>query len=70
MPGVNRRPLARTSDLLASGLTRSHLAGENSVLWVCERCFKYMTEGSIWELHAVSSTLLLISDRNSKVDII
>ncbi|KAI9462733.1 acyl-CoA N-acyltransferase [Boletus coccyginus] len=51
IPGVNRRPLG-TSDLLAGGLTRSHLTGENSVLWVCERCFKYMTEGSIWELHA------------------
>ncbi|KAN0101095.1 Acyl-CoA N-acyltransferase [Tylopilus felleus] len=51
-PGVNRRPHVRTSDLLAGGLTRSQLTGEKSILWVCERCFKYMAEGSIWELHA------------------
>lgn len=54
-PGVNRRPHVRTSDLLAGGLTRSQLTGEKSILWVCERCFKYMAEGSIWELHAVSA---------------
>ncbi|KAF9229844.1 acyl-CoA N-acyltransferase [Gyrodon lividus] len=55
IPGVNRatvRSHGRTSDLLAGGLTRSHLAGEKSILWVCERCFKYMAEGSTWELHA------------------
>ncbi|KAF8555943.1 acyl-CoA N-acyltransferase [Imleria badia] len=51
-PGVNRRPHTRTSDLLAGDFARSHPAGEKSVLWVCERCFKYMAEGSIWELHA------------------
>ncbi|KAH0838749.1 acyl-CoA N-acyltransferase [Lanmaoa asiatica] len=50
-PSGNRRSHGRTSDLLAGGLTRSYLAGEKSVLWVCERCFKYMAEGSIWELH-------------------
>ncbi|KAH7884038.1 acyl-CoA N-acyltransferase [Phlebopus sp. FC_14] len=52
--GVNRvtvRSHGRTSDLLAGGLTRSHLSGERSTLWVCERCFKYMAEGSTWELH-------------------
>ncbi|KIJ68858.1 hypothetical protein HYDPIDRAFT_37281 [Hydnomerulius pinastri MD-312] len=55
IPGVNRatmRSHGRTSDLLAGGLTRSHLSGEKSILWVCERCFKYMAEGSTWELHA------------------
>lgn len=55
---VNKRPHSRTSDLLAGGITRSHLAGEKSILWVCERCFKYMAEGSVWELHAVSTLCL------------
>lgn len=54
-PGVNRRTHGRTSDLLAGGHMRSYLAGEKAVLWVCERCFKYMAEGSTWELHAVSA---------------
>ena len=57
IPGVQRTTLrshGRTSDLLAGGLTRSHLTVDKSVLWVCERCFKYMSEGSVWEMHAVS----------------
>ena len=54
-PSVNRRSHSRTSDLLAGDITRSYLVGEKSVLWVCERCFKYMAEGSLWELHAVSA---------------
>lgn len=52
--GVQRTTLrshGRTSDLLAGGLTRSHLTGEKSVLWVCDRCFKYITEGPVWEMH-------------------
>ncbi|KAI6009095.1 acyl-CoA N-acyltransferase [Pisolithus marmoratus] len=52
--GVQRTTLrshGRTSDLLAGGLTRSHLTGEKSVLWVCDRCFKYITEGPVWEVH-------------------
>ncbi|KAG6373170.1 acyl-CoA N-acyltransferase [Boletus reticuloceps] len=49
--GVNRRPHARTSDVLAGDLAHSQLAGEKSVMWVCDRCFKYMAEGSTWELH-------------------
>ncbi|OAX40490.1 acyl-CoA N-acyltransferase [Rhizopogon vinicolor AM-OR11-026] len=54
IPGVNRatvRSHGRTSDLLAGGLTRSHLSGEKSILWVCDRCFKYMAEGAAWEMH-------------------
>ncbi|KAG2364692.1 acyl-CoA N-acyltransferase [Suillus spraguei] len=54
IPGVNRttiRSHGRTSDLLAGGLTRSHLSGEKSTLWVCDRCFKYMAEGAAWEMH-------------------
>ena len=56
IPGVSRSTLrshGRTSDLLAGGLGRSHGAGEKSVLWVCDRCFKYMAEGHSWELHVV-----------------
>ncbi|EIW86217.1 acyl-CoA N-acyltransferase [Coniophora puteana RWD-64-598 SS2] len=55
IPGVPRtsvRTHGRTSDLFAGGLTRSHLQGENSLLWVCDRCFKYMSDGGSWELHA------------------
>ncbi|KAG9310343.1 acyl-CoA N-acyltransferase [Chiua virens] len=51
IPNVNRRTHGRTSDLLVGGIARSCLSGEKPVLWVCERCFKYMAEGSAWELH-------------------
>ncbi|EPQ61148.1 hypothetical protein GLOTRDRAFT_113584 [Gloeophyllum trabeum ATCC 11539] len=54
IPGVRRttvRSHGRTSDILAGGLGRAHTSGEKSTLWVCDRCFKYMTEGSSWELH-------------------
>ncbi|KAK7688061.1 hypothetical protein QCA50_008431 [Cerrena zonata] len=54
IPGVARSSLrshGRTSDILAGGLGRSHGAGEKSMLWVCDKCFKYMAEGASWELH-------------------
>lgn len=57
IPGVHRataRSHGRTSDLLAGGLGRTHVVGERSMLWVCEMCFKYMTDGLSWELHKVS----------------
>lgn len=60
--GVNRatvRSHGRTSDLLAGGLTRSHLSGEKSILWVCDRCFKYMAEGAAWEMHMVCPYLFV-----------
>ncbi|THH27487.1 hypothetical protein EUX98_g6706 [Antrodiella citrinella] len=50
IPGVARstvRSHGRTSDLFAGGLGRSH----GAMLWVCDRCFKYMAEGISWELH-------------------
>ena len=47
---------------------RSQLTGEKSILRVYEWRFKYMAEGSTWELHTVSvPTVLLISDTNGKV---
>ncbi|KAI0063101.1 acyl-CoA N-acyltransferase [Artomyces pyxidatus] len=52
--GVARATLrshGRTSDLLAGGLGREHGSGERSVLWVCDRCFKYMADGTSWEAH-------------------
>ncbi|KAI0034324.1 acyl-CoA N-acyltransferase, partial [Vararia minispora EC-137] len=52
IPGVSRatvRSHGRTSDLLAGGLGRDH--AEKSILWVCDRCFKYMAEGTVWEAH-------------------
>ncbi|KZT22090.1 acyl-CoA N-acyltransferase [Neolentinus lepideus HHB14362 ss-1] len=54
IPGVRRttvRSHGRTSDILAGGLGRTHTSGERSSLWVCDRCFKYMTDGASWELH-------------------
>ena len=62
IPGVSRstvRSHGRTSDLLAGGLGRSHGTGEKSTLWVCDKCFKYMTEGLSWELHVVRILILL-----------
>ena len=47
------RAHGRTSDLLAGGLNRNHSRLEQSVLWVCDRCFKYMTDGTLWEVHIV-----------------
>jgi hypothetical protein len=58
IPGVSRttiRSHGRTSDLLAGGLGRNHGLGENSILWVCDRCFKYMADGVTYELHKVRS---------------
>ncbi|KAI0358830.1 acyl-CoA N-acyltransferase [Trametes cingulata] len=59
IPGVSRssiRSHGRTSDLLAGGLGRTHGTGQNSTLWVCDRCFKYMAEGLSWELHVKKCT--------------
>ena len=60
--GVTRtsiRAHGRTSDLLAGGLNRSHSRLEQSVLWVCDRCFKYMTDGTLWEVHTVRAIMFL-----------
>jgi histone acetyltransferase HTATIP/histone acetyltransferase MYST1 len=46
------RSHGRTSDLLAGGLGRTHGIGEKSILWVCDRCFKYMADGPTWDVHA------------------
>ncbi|KAF9466956.1 acyl-CoA N-acyltransferase [Collybia nuda] len=56
IPGVHKvtpRSHGRTSDLLAGGLGRAH-AGERSMLWVCEMCFKYMADCNSYELHLKS----------------
>lgn len=47
------RAHGRTSDLLAGGVIRDAMQGEKAILWVCDRCFKYMREGSSYELHSV-----------------
>jgi hypothetical protein len=60
IPGVHKvtaRSHGRTSDLLAGGLGRAH-AGERSMLWVCEMCFKYMADCNSYELHIVGFLLL------------
>lgn len=50
------RSHGRTADMLAGGLNRdiSRENGQPSILWVCDRCFKYMTDGVPFEIHAVS----------------
>jgi len=61
IPGVNRatiRSHGRTSDLLTGGLGRTHGLVEKSILWVCDRCFKYMADGQSWELHIVRCKLV------------
>ncbi|PCH33078.1 acyl-CoA N-acyltransferase [Wolfiporia cocos MD-104 SS10] len=60
IPGVSRstiRSHGRTSDLLAGGLGRTNVTGERSMLWVCDRCFKYMADGISWEIHVKKCTL-------------
>jgi hypothetical protein len=39
-------------DLFAGAVNRDNVGG---VLWVCDRCFKYMTDGTSWEVHMVRS---------------
>ena len=39
-------------DLFAGAVSRENAS---SVLWVCDRCFKYMTDGTSWEVHMVGS---------------
>jgi hypothetical protein len=39
-------------DLFAGAVNRENAS---SVLWVCDRCFKYMTDGTSWEVHMVGS---------------
>ncbi|KAI0962849.1 hypothetical protein AcW1_000102 [Taiwanofungus camphoratus] len=59
IPGVSRssiRSHGRTSDLLAGGLGRSNGVREKAMLWVCDKCFKYMAEGLSWELHVKKCT--------------
>ena len=61
IPGVHKttiRSHGRTSDLLAGGLRRTQGMGERSVLWICDRCFKYMADGPTWDVHAVRVSTL------------
>ncbi|PFH48225.1 hypothetical protein AMATHDRAFT_6029 [Amanita thiersii Skay4041] len=53
------RSHGRTSDLLAGSLGRQNLGpdGELANLWVCDMCFKYMVDGSNWEMHKKQCTL-------------
>ncbi|GJJ13942.1 hypothetical protein Clacol_008199 [Clathrus columnatus] len=45
------RTHGRTADLLANGLHRENEPSGHTTLWVCDRCFKYMREGVLWEVH-------------------
>ncbi|KAF5385612.1 hypothetical protein D9757_006804 [Collybiopsis confluens] len=51
IPGISRttnRAHGRTSDMLAAGMGRKV---EKEILYVCNMCFKYMTEASTWTAH-------------------
>jgi len=39
-------------DLFAGAVNRENAS---DVLWVCDLCFKYMTDGTSWEVHMVCS---------------
>ncbi|KAJ7363754.1 acyl-CoA N-acyltransferase [Mycena albidolilacea] len=55
IPGVRHttaRSHARVLDLLAGGLART----EKTLLWVCEFCFKYMTDPALYEIHRLKCT--------------
>jgi histone acetyltransferase MYST1 len=39
-------------DLFAGTVNRENAGG---ILWVCDRCFKYMADGTSWEVHMVWS---------------
>ncbi|GAW02777.1 acyl- N-acyltransferase [Lentinula edodes] len=57
IPGVYRitnRSHGRTSDMLAGGMGR---LVEKEILYVCEMCFKYMTDAPTWELHKKHCTV-------------
>ncbi|KAF8531027.1 acyl-CoA N-acyltransferase [Gautieria morchelliformis] len=52
MSRSTHRAHGRTADLVAGGLSRdSNVPLGDTTLWVCDRCFKYMREGVLWELH-------------------
>lgn len=55
IPGVSRstgRSHGRTLDLLMGKLEKTR-GNERAVLFVCEMCFKYMTDGGAYEAHIV-----------------
>ncbi len=37
-------------DLFAGAVNRENTGG---TLWVCDRCFKYIVDGTSWEVHMV-----------------
>lgn len=47
-------------DLFAGAVNRENASG---ILWVCDRCFKYMTDGTSWEVHMVRPVSPLLSPR-------
>ena len=51
------RPHSRMTDLLSgASVPPPEAKNEDDVtLWVCDKCFKYMTSGASWELHTVNT---------------
>ena len=52
---TTQRSHGRTADMLAGGLGRE--GSEDTPLWVCDRCFKYMKDGRSLKLHTVCSDI-------------
>ncbi|KZP26050.1 hypothetical protein FIBSPDRAFT_820112 [Athelia psychrophila] len=49
----NARPQAsRNNDIYVGSLGRTQVITERPLLWVCDRCFKYMADGPTWDIHA------------------
>ena len=46
---------------------RETATGEAPILWVCDRCFKYMRDGSLLELHSVCGMHELSSETTDKM---
>ena len=51
-------------DLFAGAVNRENPGG---ILWVCDRCFKYMADGTSWEVHMVRPSPYLLSSRRSRI---
>jgi hypothetical protein len=56
-------------DLFAGTVNRENTGG---ILWVCDRCFKYMADGTSWEVHMVCMVYFPITQRteDGRVDVL
>lgn len=52
--GRGSRGRGSMSDISHDGFMHGSITKEKPTLWICDRCFKYMREGSLMELHSVN----------------